>query len=663
MMRKSTVVLGLLGSLLALDSMAQKAIKKPAPAKSQVEVGNPYVFTYGNDTVYKAEFLRQLNKNRKETGLPSEKELTDYLNLYINFKLKVKEAVKMQLDTNPAFKSELAGYRKQLAAPYMTDKKVTEGLMTEAYERMKTEVNASHILINLGQNASPEDTLAAWSRIMDLRKRALKGESFDSLALKHSEDPSAKKNFGKLGWFTVFQMVYPFENVAYRLNKGDISQPFRTQFGYHIMVLNDKRAARGEVKVQHIMIRTNYGAEVESLKDARLQIDSIYQRLQKGESFEELAEKYSQDEGSRGNKGNMSWMASLSGYPDKFKDICFGLKPGETAQPFQTDFGWHIVRYVDKRPLGEYKDVQDIIKNKVTRDSRSEGSKAAVIARVKKEERFKVNELALNAFLSKLDSNFVKGNWKYDSSKVVDQTLFTIGTRKHGAREFASYLELNQKGTGKGNPQVLGRAQFNDWASEKCLAYEESVLEKKYEEFRNVMTEYHDGILLFDLTDRMVWGKALTDTAGLEEYHRTHRGNYMWKERLLYRIYTCMDAKTKQAAVKMFNAGKNENEVFAKLNKKVTGAISGRIVRAEQNDPTAGKLWSNKGVVDIKSEDGSHKFYVVEGVIPAEPKELKEAKGMVTSDYQEYLMDLWVKELRAKYVVNINQAELSKMHQ
>jgi peptidyl-prolyl cis-trans isomerase SurA len=660
-MRKTAIMLGFFGCLISLNGLAQKSAKKPAAKTFAATKTDPFVFTYGADTVYRTEFLRQLNKNRKETALPSEKELNDYLNLYVNFKLKVKEALSMELDTNPAFKSELAGYRKQLATPYMSDKKVTEGLMQEAYERMKTEVNASHILINCNPNASASDSLAAWNKISDLRKRAAKGENFDSLAVKYSDDPSAKKNYGKLGWFTVFQMVYPFENVAYKLNKGEISMPFRTQFGYHIMILNEKRPARGEVKVQHIMIRTGYGTALESLKDARDQIDSVYAKLNKGETFESLAERYSQDEGSKGNKGTMSWMASLSGYPENFKDICFSLNPNETSKPFQTDFGWHIVRYVDRRPLGEFKDVQDIIKNKVSKDSRSEGSKAAVIARVKKEGNYTVNEANLKMFLSKLDTNFIKGNWKYDSNEVANKELFTIGNRKHYTRDFAQFLSLNQKPVDKGNAAIVGRKNFDDWASEKCLAYEESVLESKYEEFRNIMQEYHDGILLFDLTDKKVWGKALSDTLGLEKFYGLNKTKYMWKERLVFKTYNCLDAKTKQAAMKMFVSGKTEDEVFKKINKKLVGTISGKITRAEQNDPTAGKMWDKKGVVDISSEDGSHKFYYVEGVIAPEPKELKEAKGLVTSDYQEFLMDVWIKELRGKYAVTYNQAEISKM--
>ncbi len=659
-MKKTALLLGFLGCLGAFQASAQKGSKN-APAKKPVAVEvakpNPVIFTIGGEAVYQDEFLRQLNKNRKEKTKPTETEIREYLDLYVNFKLKVKEAMAMQLDTNPAFRSELSGYRKQLAAPYLNDKKVTEGLMQEAFERMKSEVNASHILINVAPNASPKDTLEAWNKIVDLRKRCLKGESFDSLASKYSEDPSAKKNYGKLGWFTVFQMVYPFENMAYKTAKGDISMPFRTQFGYHILRVNGNRAARGEVKVQHIMVRTGYGSSSEVMANAKERIDIAYNELQAGAPFDTLVEKYSQDDGSKANKGVMNWIASLSGYPDEFKDICFGLKPGETSKPFSTDYGWHMVKYVDFRPLGEYKDVQDVIKNKVTRDSRSEGSKTAVINRVKKENNYKENVLNINEFTAKLDSSLLKAQWKYNKEKMGSKPLFTIGNKVYDAEEFGMYLEANQDVHEKENAAMVARNHFAAWANDKCLAYEESILETKYPDFNNIMTEYHDGILLFDLTDRKVWSKAINDTAGLEAYYETIKGKYMWKERLNYEVFNCLDAKTKATAMKMLNAGKSEDVVFAKLNKKITNALVAKGNKAEKTDPTAAKLWDKKGVVDIPDADG-FKFYYVLGVLPPEVKSLKESKGLVTSDYQEFLMKEWVNELRNKYTVTVNEPAL-----
>ncbi len=671
-MKKTALLLGVASVLLTQNLAAQtgpakktnaQANKKPVAKMEMKEIppANPVIFTVGNEQILKDEFLRQLNKNRKDKNKPSEAEIREYLNLYINFKLKVKEAIALQLDTNPAFRSELAGYRKQLAAPYLNDKKVTEALMQEAYDRMMQEINASHILINVEPNASPADTLAAYNKALDLRKRIQKGEKFDSLAAKFSEDPSAKKNYGKLGWFTVFQMVYPFECTAYKTPKGEVSMPFRTQFGYHILRVNDSRPARGEMKVQHIMIRTGYGAAQEVLSNAKERIDMAYAELLGGATFDTLVEKYSQDDGSKANKGVMNWMSSLSGYPDEFKDVCFGLKPGEYSKPFSTDYGWHLVKYVDFRPVGEFKDVQDLIKNKVTRDSRSEGSKTAVIERVKKENKYTEFPVNFKLFVAKLDSSFLSGAWKMDEKKMTNAPLFSIGTKSYTELDFANYVMANQQPRGeKDNLFMAARNMFTTWANDKCIAYEESILETKYPDFNYVMTEYHDGILLFDLTDRTVWSKALNDTLGLEAFHAQSKNKYMWKERLHYQVYNCLDAKVKASAMKMLNAGKSEAEVLAKLNKKISNAVVVKDAKAEKTDPTAAKLWDVKGASDIK-EEGANKFYWVKGIVAAEPKTLKEAKGVVTSDYQDFLMTEWVKDLRNKYPVVVNEAAVLEL--
>jgi peptidyl-prolyl cis-trans isomerase SurA len=664
MKKIASLALSFLVLSITNQTFAQKGKKALAPTVKLAPVAkpNPVVFIYGTDTVYQNEFERLLYKNKTSKDKLSEKEVREYLDLYINFKLKVKEAKVLKLDTNNNFVTELAGYRKQLSNPYLTDKKVSESLMQEAYQRMKTEINGSHILLFCNENASPADTLAAYNKLMDIRKRALKGENFDSLAIKYSEDPSAKKMGAKLGWYTVFQMVYPFENQSYKTAKGDISMPFRTQFGYHILKINDKRTARGEVKLAHIMIRTPYEAATEQIQDAQNKVDSIYNLIKSGQDFGVLAEKYSQDEGSNKNIGEMNWVASLSGYPEEFKDVAFTLNKDEVSKPIKTNFGFHIIKLIEKRPLGEFKDVQDVIKQKTNKDSRSESSKASVVARVKKENNYKENLVNLKAFTATLDSSFINGTWTFDENKISKNTLFTVGNTTYTVKDFATYLVANQQPLEKASAQTAAQNMFRTWADDKCLAYEESILNTKYEDFRNVMQEYHDGILLFDLTDKKVWSKAVNDTIGLEKFYDANKNNYKWKDRVSYSIYTCLNEKTKAEAVKLFSKGKTEAEIFAKLNKKVAGTISSKEVKSERSDATADKLWDKKGVVDIANADGNFKFYFVRGVVNSEVKTLKEAKGLVTSEYQTQLEKDWIKELRNKYNVLVNDETVKNLY-
>ncbi len=369
--------------LIAGCSTSEKTIN-PTPNYKKSE---PVVFSYGTDSVYQSEFERVYSKNNKDS-VPDDKAVREYLDLYVNFKLKVKEAYSLQLDTLESFRTELAGYRKQLAQPYLVDKKVTDDLVNEAYDRMQYEVNASHILINCPPEASPEDTLEAYRKAMDIRARLLSGAGFDSLAVKYSDDPSAINSLGNLGYFSVFQMIYPFETGAYQTPVGQLSMPVRSRFGYHIIKVNDKRTNRGEVKIAHIMIRIQTNNTPEEIADLRRKADDIYQRLQKGADFAEMAKQYSDDFPTRNNGGELNWFSGTSNYPMEFKEAAFALKEkGEIAGPVETGYGFHIIRLVDKRPVGTREQLNESLKQRVSRDTRSELNRTAVIERIKKRER------------------------------------------------------------------------------------------------------------------------------------------------------------------------------------------------------------------------------------------------------------------------------------
>lgn len=669
-MNKHVVTVGLL-TLVSSLAFGQKPPKKPlkkAPqtlqATTPVKPADPYVFTYGKDTVYKAEFERLLTKNRNPKEAPTEENVREYLELYQNFKMKVNEAKLMQLDTFTTFKTELAGYRKQLANPYLTDKKATEGLIKEAYEHMSTEIKASHILINCSENAKPADTLAAYNKALDLRKRILKGESFDTLASKSSDDPSAISNFGNLGWFSAFDMIYPFEKMAYTTPKGQVSMPFRTRFGYHILKVVDTRPARGEVRVQHIMRSTGANATPETVAEQKLVIDTIYAKLSSGKAtFEELVAQYSQDEGSKPNKGLMSWMPSNSRFPEEFKDMAFSLEKDQYSKVFTTQYGYHIVKLVDKRPVAAFKDIEETLKTKVGKDSRAESSKTSVAQRIKKENNFRENAANFKAFTSACDSSIFMDGYEVDASKFGDKVLFSLGARNYTAKDFANYIAQSHDHFEPGQSVfMMVNNIYKRYVDEQALAYEEAQLETKYEDFRNLMQEYHDGILLFDLTDKKVWNKAVIDTIGLEKFHADNKNKYMWKERVRVLTISCLDDKTKKAAMKMANEGKTPDEIKAKLSKKITGAIIVTEQKAERGEnPNMDKLYDKKGVVDIPNENGQFKFYLVTGIVGPEPKTLKEAKGLVTSDYQGYLEKEWIKELRAKYPVTVNEETVKSL--
>lgn len=638
-------------------SGSEKSAPEQAGSRSAGKDPGPVVFTYGSDTVYKSEFERLLLKNRNQKETPTEESVREYLELYQNFKMKVKEAKLMQLDTNTAFKTELAGYRKQLANPYLTDKKATEGLMREAYDHMLTEVEASHILILCGENAKPADTLTAYNKALELRKRYLKGESFDSLAYRESEDQSARNNYGKLGWFSGFDMIYSFEKMAYQTPVGEVSMPFRTSYGYHIIKVSGKRPARGEVKLQHIMRTLQRDPGPEQVAEQKQVIDSVYAMLKAGAAFDDMVARYSQDEGSKPNKGVMNWIPA-NRLPEQFKDPVYELKNEAFSKPIRTPFGYHIVKLLEIKPIAPYKDLEESIKSKVTRDSRAESSKASVVQRIKNENNFREYPANLKAFAtSGVDSSIFMAGYEYKESNFPGKTLFSLGEKTYTDRDFARYLISSSEGYEPGQSVFMKVNNiYKRYVEEQALAYEEARLEDKYEDFRNLMQEYHDGILLFDLTDKKVWDKAIADTIGLEKFHEANKKKYMWKERVHVLVFSSLDAKTKKAAMKMAQAGKSVDEIKAKLNKKITGAVVVTEMKAEQGESAeTDKLYDKQGVVDIPDQNNQYRFYYVKGIVAPEPKMLKEAKGMVTSDYQNYLEKEWIRELRAKYPVTVNE--------
>jgi peptidyl-prolyl cis-trans isomerase SurA len=534
----------------ATGIVAQKKapVAKKSPSKAVAaapsEDEKP-IISIGKVEVPLREFRYVYNKNNANSAdANTEKSVREYLDLYINFKLKVMDAEKDGLDTTNSFKKELEGYRKQLAKPYLTDKSVSQKLVEEAYERMKEEVNASHILIKCDPKADPKDTLAAFKKIMDLRRRVLAGEDFSKLAKENSEDPSAKFNDGKLGYFTAMQMVYPFEDAAYKTAKGSVSNPIRTQFGYHILKVSDRRPSQGQITVAHIMVRANPGMPAEDSLAARKKIFDIYDRLKKTGNFAGLALEFSDHPDSKTKGGILPAFGTGTMVPS-FENAAFALKDtGTYSEPFQTPFGWHIVKLINRKKLEPFEDLKSSLESKVSKDSRSELNRSILIAKLRKDNGFTENKGVLAYAISKADSNLTKGKWKYDmADKRLEEALLSIKEKKYTLRDFWKYAEKKQEAGNSKAADYQMKLLFKNYADECVLEYEENHLSEKYEDYRMLVKEYRDGILLFTLMDQKVWTKALEDTSGLKKFHVAKKGKYTWGERAKATIYSCANQK------------------------------------------------------------------------------------------------------------------------
>jgi len=624
---------------------------------------DPVLLTIGGKNVTKSEFQSIYNKNNNKDVNQDPKNLEEYLQLFINFKLKVREAEELGMDTTAAFINELEGYRKQLVQPYLVDNEVNEKLLREAYERMQTDIRANHILIKIDQNALPKDTVAAYNKIIALRNRILKGEDFEKVAKETSEDPSAKENGGDLGYFTALQMVYPFETIAFNTKPGDISQPVRTRFGYHIIKVADKRPAQGQILTAHIMIKSAKGSTEEEAKSAKDKINEIYQKLQAGENFEELARQYSDDKGTAKKGGELPWFGT-GRMVVEFERAAFALKKnGDYTEPVQTQYGWHIIKRVDKKDIPSFDETKNELKTKISKDSRSQKSRESLIAKIMKDYNFKETLKSRDEFYKLIDTTYFEGKWDVEKASKLNKPLFSIGNKNYTQSDFTQYLQSQQTKRAKMDPVQLVNNMYKQFKEEAAIEYEESKLSEKYPEFHALMQEYRDGILLFELTDKKVWSKAVKDTAGLTAYYEKNKNNFMWNERVDATVYINNDENIAKLTRKYVTDKKKRypnDKILEMINKESQLNLKIEEGKFQKGDNEFVDLTTWKeGLGPDLIKDKKVGFVMINKIIKPEPKSLNEAKGLVTAEYQNYLEKQWVEELKKKYPVTVNKDVLS----
>lgn len=610
------------------------------------------VLTVAGENVSLEEFENIFRKNNRDSVI-TQQALDEYMELFINFKLKVKEARSLGLDTVTKFKNELDGYRITLSRPYLTDGDLLNGMVKEAYERMKYEIEASHILIKVDPTATPEDTLKAYNRALEVRRILLENKDFASTAKKSSDDPSAKDNGGYLGFFTAFQMVYQFEDAAYALQTGEISMPVRTRYGYHIIKVTNKRPARGEMHVAHIMIKEKKEENGEA--NAKDKAMEIYQKAKAGENFAELASKYSEDGSSAKMGGELPWFGTNKMVAE-FEEAAFSLKnDGDIAEPIKTSYGWHIIKRLGARSLASYESMEKEIKGKVSKDGRSEKTRASFMSKIKAEYKFKLDEAALLAAAQKADTAIFNGTWKL-GKKDLSKPLFSFADKQFTVADLHKHLTVRSKMKSKLTPQEYVITEGRLFADNQLMRYEDSKLEEKHTAFRLLMNEYREGILLFELTDQKVWSKAVKDSVGLVDFFNANRGKFMWPKRREVIIYTCADQNVAGKVRKLIAAGKDNASIASEINKdtQLNIQIEEGIFADADKDILANVKWEVGLSNDLPLND---QIYIVQvkRIVDETPKELSETKGIVTSEYQNYLEKQWIEELRKKYKFSVNK--------
>ncbi len=626
--------------------------------------GDRVLFSVDGRAVGVEEFQTVFNKNNYNQQKPTAADVREYLDLYIKFKLKVQEAYNRGLDTSEKFRKELDNYRNQLAQPYLRDKETSQQLVKEAYDRMTREVRASHIMVKLAENASPKDSLEAFKKITAIYQRLQKGEDFNKLAQEVSEDPSAKENQGDLGYFSAFRMIYAFEENAFKTAVGEFSKPFRTQFGYHVLKVHDNRPAVGEIHTAHLMLLTRNTDSDSIRENTKKRIFEIHKKIKNGENFEALVAQYSEDPSTQNQQGVLPWFGTGRMVP-MFEATAFALaKDGDISEPVQTPYGWHIIKRLERRGVMPFEKVKGDIEAKINRDSRANLYKSNLIAKLKVEYNFKEDAKARQAVYAKVvDSLYKEGKWVADSSWKKDLVVMSFGERSFKQSELARYLQANQHASGGSDLGIYLGKTYDKWVEENILAYEDSRLEQKYPDFRALLKEYREGILLFDLTDQLVWSKAVNDTDGIRSWFAANQQQYMWKERADVTIYQFANAAQAAKGRKLLGKKKNTDDVIVKI--------------MNEDNPLNVKISSGKyeqGVNEVVDKAGwkvglsdniqhNNAVYIVrtKSILAAGPKELNEIRGLATSDYQNYLEKTWLEELSARYKVVVNQETLNSI--
>jgi peptidyl-prolyl cis-trans isomerase SurA len=621
------------------------------------------LMTIGKEPVMRSEFERIYHKNNRVDGY-GQKSVNEYLDLFINFKLKVMEAKSQGYDTMKSFITELAGYRDQLAKPYLQNRQVIESQLKQAYDRTVNEVNASHIMIRLPENPTPADTLKAFKRIMDIRTKIMAGESFEKAAGELSEDPSAKQNSGRLGWFSAFMMVFPFENAAYNTPVGAVSMPVRTRYGYHLIKVNAIRPALGEIRLAHIMTRVAPSDSPEKQQQARDKIFKYYDMLKKGSSFSELAMQNSEDAGSAKNGGQMRWLRSGELPPD-IEEAVFALKDSLSfTAPMQSDYGWHIFELLQKRPIASYDKMKPQLEERIMSDERAKVASQLKIEEIKKEAGFRQYTENLDALVAVLDSAVYSGKWDVAAAANLVEPIFTINGKDYTQHDLALFISQAKRYRKELTFDRIVSTKCDELINRELLAYENSLLEQKYPEFRYLMEEYHDGILLFNITDNLVWSKAVKDTAGLKAFFDSHRADYQWKERADVSVYELADKSKLPALKKLALKRPSKKWTASDINKQLcptdsVGCVNVADGKYEKADTSVtGQVAWKKGSMTVKEKAGATKLIVVNALLAPMPKTLDEIRGQVTADYQNYLDQQWIETLRAKYPVVVNKEVL-----
>lgn len=628
------------------------------------------LFTYGSRSVAKDDFLRVYKKNSMNKAPDmSDTALRSYLNLYALFKMKVAEADKQHLDTVDKIQKDLDTYRKQLAKNYLTDEQVTNRLVKEAYDRGREDVHVKHIMVACPPGS---DSTLAYKKIDSIYNLLITNKAkFEDLARDLTDDKGTKESGGDIGFFTSLQTVYPIENAAYNTPVGKISKPFRTQFGYHIIKVVEKKADRGQVKVAQILFRSPKSQGEEGMERAHKKADSVLALIKKGHSFAVLARELSDDKYTVNDSGVMKPFG-VGRMTLAFEDAAFALqKPGDVSAPVRTEYGYHIIKLIAKYPPQPYDSVASQLKHKVENDSRSAMARDIFFNKIKEKNGFKehpenVDDIINRIVKSTVDTGKARNTFKAADFMSMNKVVFSLAGKNYLQSDFVKFLDNLTHGRLNGPKGGVVRDAYNLYVTNVVTDFQEHKLVEENPEFKLQMEEYRDGIMLFELMDRNVWSKASKDTVGLKAFYESHKNKYMWEPGFEGSVYTFKNKAALDTAQLLLAKGNMTDEDLIKAMNTQTNPDRVTIQRghyefAKFRDASRDELTTDKRKV-IPQPNGTYKMIAVRQVFnTAGPKTLDEARGYVVAEYQDALEKDWEKKMRAEYPVKVNEKVFATM--
>ena len=604
-----------------------------------------------DENVTVEEFLRVYNKNLDLVKDNSQKEIDYYLDLYSNYRLKLMEARALEYDKKEDYITEFNSYKKQLSKTYLTDKEVTDDLILEAYDHTFNEVKVQHILVKLSPG---QDTLNAYRQI-NLFKKRFENETFSKL--KSSIHDGKSVFVEDLGYFSAFKMVYDFEKVAFNTPVNEISRPFKTQFGYHVLKVLDKRPSKGTIQVAHIMIsNSNKNNNV----NPENRINQLYNSLLNEASFEDLAKKFSDDKSSASRGGLMNPFSSGDLNSEIFVEAAFNLNvKGEISKPIQTKFGWHILKLVSKTPVKSFDDISLELEQKIKRDSRSKIIKQKMISKLK--NSYKVFEPALKNISSEIlieDDKFILSGINFSNESI----FIKIENQSYNVLDFLDFLNLNFKAYNKStNFDEFFKLQYSVFLDQALFDYKKNNLINENKDYATILKEYEEGLLLFDIMQEKIWNGAKNDSIGLKNYYNSNLSNYKSKDSISATVINSSNKSLLKDILKDLKSGISNDKILKKFKQKDLIISSGNFDLDDkilpQNPKFKKEFLKNK---IYKSETGYVCVYVNK-FIPSTTLSFDNAKGSVISDFQLFLESDWINKLRKKYKLIIDENVLKEL--